>query len=99
MSQIVTEKTQQLEGFYRIIESSSKYWEIRGNIVKQHEPYELTPESNEIFSHGKYSLLGCSWVRHEGQKICCRYFFPDGRCKALCVPLGPQDHEVLIDEN
>ena len=48
MSQIVTEKTQQLEGFYRIIESSSKYWEIRGNIVKQHEPYGLTPESNEL---------------------------------------------------
>ena len=51
------------------------------------------------FFHGKYSLLGCSWVHHEGRKICCRYFFPDGRCKAPCVPLGPQDHEVLIDEN
>ena len=60
MSQIVTENTQKLEGFYKIIESSSKYWEIRGNIVNQHEPYGLTPESNELpIEYGDFGKVTC----------------------------------------
>ena len=42
---------QKLEGFYRIIENKSKYWEIRGNIVKQYDPYGFYGawfESNEL---------------------------------------------------
>ena len=39
---------QQLEGFYRIIGNRSKYWEIRGNTVKQYDAHDLFPESNEL---------------------------------------------------
>ena len=48
MSQLDTQKFQQLEGFYRIIGNRSKYWEIRGNIVKQYDPHGLFPESKEM---------------------------------------------------
>ena len=42
------ESFQKLEGFYRIIGNKSKYWEIRGNIVKQYDAHDLFPESNEM---------------------------------------------------
>ena len=48
MSQLDTQKLQLLEGFYRIIGNKSKYWEIRGNIVKQYDPHGLFPESKEM---------------------------------------------------
>ena len=42
------ESFQKLEGFYRIIGNKSKYWEIRGNIVKQYDAHDLFPESSEM---------------------------------------------------
>ena len=48
MPQMDRESFQKLEGFYRIIGNKSKYWEIRGNIVKQYDAHDLFPESNEM---------------------------------------------------
>lgn len=48
MPQLDRENFQQLEGFYRIIGNRSKYWEIRGNIVKQYDAHDLFPESNKM---------------------------------------------------
>jgi len=48
MSQLDARKLQLLEGFYRIIGNKSKYWEIRGNILKQYDPHGLFPESKEM---------------------------------------------------
>ena len=48
MSPLDRESFQQLEGFYRIIGNRSKYWEIRGNTVKQYDAHDLFPESNEL---------------------------------------------------
>ena len=58
MLQMDRESFQKLEGFYRIIGNKSKYWEIRGNIVKQYDAHDLFPESNEMSI--EYGDLGIS---------------------------------------